>query len=60
METDDLSDLCDANSRDLKLKGFKVYEIESEVSRAPTYNRRDYFGMHPKCQLPHPLCRQEY
>lgn len=43
METDDLSDLCDANSRDLKLKGFKVYEIESEVSRAPTYNRRDYY-----------------
>ncbi|MBS1523391.1 MAG: AraC family transcriptional regulator [Bacteroidetes bacterium] len=43
MKTDELSDLCDANSRDLKLKGFKVYEIESSVSRAPTYNRRDYY-----------------
>lgn len=42
MRTDDL-DHCDANSRDLKLKGFKVYEIESSVSRAPTYNRRDYY-----------------
>lgn len=43
MKTDELSDLCDANSRDLKLKGFKVYEIETSVSRAPTYNRRDYY-----------------
>lgn len=43
MKTDDLSDLCDANSRDLKLKGFKVYEIDTSVSRAPTYSRRDYY-----------------
>ena len=41
--TNDLSDLCDANSRELKLKGFKVYQIETSVSRAPTYNRRDYY-----------------
>jgi len=43
MKTDDLLDHCDINSRDLKLKGFKVYEIETSVSRAPAYNRRDYY-----------------
>jgi len=43
MKTDELSDICEANSLDLKLKGFKVYEIETSVSRAPTYNRRDYY-----------------
>ena len=28
---------------DLKLKGFKVYEINGDVSKIPTYNRRDYY-----------------
>lgn len=28
---------------DLRLKGFKVYEIETNVSRAPTYSRRDFY-----------------
>ena len=27
---------------DLKLKGFKVYEINEDVSNIPTYNRRDF------------------
>ena len=28
---------------DLRLKGFKVYEINGEVSKIPTYNRRDFY-----------------
>jgi len=28
---------------DLKLKGFKVYEVNGDVSKIPTYNRRDYY-----------------
>ena len=28
---------------DLKLKGFKVYEINGDLSKIPTYNRRDYY-----------------
>lgn len=28
---------------DLKLKGFKVYEINGDVSKIPTYNRRDFY-----------------
>ncbi len=28
---------------DLKLKGFKVYEINGDVSKIPSYNRRDYY-----------------
>lgn len=43
MKTNDLSAICDSSSQELKLKGFKVYEIETEVSRAPAYNRRDYY-----------------
>ncbi len=30
-------------SNDLKLKGFKVYQINGDVSKIPTYNRRDYY-----------------
>lgn len=33
----------DAHKGDLKLKGFKVYEINSPVSGAPTYSRRDFY-----------------
>lgn len=33
----------DAKASDLKLKGFKVYEIENSFSAAPTYNRRDFY-----------------
>ncbi len=43
MKNRDISSVCDANAIDLKLKGFKVYEIESTVSRIPTYNRRDFY-----------------
>ena len=28
---------------DLRLKGFKVYEINGDVSKIPTYNRRDFY-----------------
>jgi AraC family transcriptional activator of pobA len=28
---------------DLKLKGFRVYEVNGDVSKIPTYNRRDYY-----------------
>ncbi len=28
---------------DLKLKGFKVYEVNGDVSKIPTYNRRDFY-----------------
>jgi hypothetical protein len=31
------------NPTDLKLKGFKVYEIESGANNAPSYNRRDFY-----------------
>lgn len=37
---------CGANDLtqgELKLKGLKVYEIETSVSRVPTYNRRDFY-----------------
>jgi AraC family transcriptional activator of pobA len=31
------------NTVDLKLKGFKVYEIETAVSPVPSYSRRDFY-----------------
>jgi len=31
------------NPADPKLKGFKVYEIESGTNNAPSYNRRDFY-----------------
>lgn len=31
------------NTVDLKLKGFKVYGIDTAVSRVPTYSRRDFY-----------------
>ena len=34
---------CDLHSLDLKLKGFKVYEIETAVSPVPSYTRRDFY-----------------
>ena len=43
MESKNITIICDDSALDLKLKGFKVYEIETEVSRAPTYNRRDFY-----------------
>lgn len=36
---------CESDSinSDLKLKGFKVYEIRNDSNTAPTYNRRDFY-----------------
>jgi len=35
--------LCETNSLELKLKGFKVYEIETAVRPSPSYTRRDFY-----------------
>jgi AraC family transcriptional activator of pobA len=43
MKVNDLAMQCDSNSVDLKLKGFKVYEMEATPNKVPSYNRRDYF-----------------
>ncbi|HVW98123.1 MAG TPA: helix-turn-helix domain-containing protein [Mucilaginibacter sp.] len=43
MEHKSVEGACEANAVDLKLKGFKVYEIEAPVSRAPSYTRRDFY-----------------
>ncbi|NQX39246.1 AraC-type DNA-binding protein [Pedobacter steynii] len=37
------SEAADCNTSDLKLKGFKVYEVGSGVNAVPTYNRRDFY-----------------
>lgn len=33
----------DSHTSDLKRKGFTIYEIDTTVSRAPTYSRRDFY-----------------
>jgi AraC-like DNA-binding protein len=38
-----VSQASDFNTNDLKLKGFKVYEVNSGVNAIPTYNRRDFY-----------------
>lgn len=38
-----VSQASDFNTNDLKLKGFKVYEVNSGVNAVPTYNRRDFY-----------------
>ncbi|WP_221391532.1 AraC family transcriptional regulator [Dyadobacter sp. NIV53] len=43
MAADILSKASDFNTNDLKLKGFKVYKVESGVNAVPTYNRRDFY-----------------
>ncbi|NHA07923.1 helix-turn-helix transcriptional regulator [Mucilaginibacter sp. HC2] len=43
MDDKDMSALCDVHAMDLKLKGFKVYEIETAVSRTPVYKRKDFY-----------------
>lgn len=43
MKDQEIAANCDTHAVDLKLKGFKVYEIETTVSRAPAYNRRDFY-----------------
>jgi len=43
MENKELSSICDTSAVDLKLKGFKVYELEPSVSQVPPFNRRDFY-----------------
>jgi AraC family transcriptional activator of pobA len=38
-----VSQSVDFSTSDLKLKGFKVYEVNGDVSKIPTYNRRDFY-----------------
>lgn len=38
-----VSQIAQFNVSDLKLKGFKAYEIASSVNPVPTYNRRDFY-----------------
>lgn len=38
-----VSQASDFNTNDLKLKGFKVYEVNNGVNAVPTYNRRDFY-----------------
>ncbi|MEO7977478.1 helix-turn-helix domain-containing protein [Flavobacterium sp.] len=35
--------VSEVGTNDLKLKGFKVYEINENISKIPTYNRRDFY-----------------
>src|SRR5258708_142458 len=38
-----VSQITEFNTMDLKLKGFKVYEIETSVHPLPYYSRKDFF-----------------
>src|SRR5882757_2854372 len=38
-----LPNLTNFNTSELKLKGFKVYEIDTSVSPVPSYSRRDFY-----------------
>lgn len=43
MDNQLVSSISGFNTGDLKLKGFKVYEIETAVSPVPSYSRRDFY-----------------
>ena len=43
MEAQYVSKIYDFDTNDLKLKGFKVYEIEPAVNPVPSYSRRDFY-----------------
>ncbi len=43
MDNHIVSQASDFSTNDLKLKGFKVYEVNSGVNAIPTYNRRDFY-----------------
>lgn len=43
MKTEHAAKDTESSLADLKLKGFKVYEIQSDVSTVPSYSRRDYY-----------------
>ncbi|MEO8533911.1 MAG: helix-turn-helix transcriptional regulator [Flavobacterium sp.] len=38
-----ISEQIDFNTSDLRLKGFKVYQIGTDCTVIPTYNRRDFY-----------------
>ncbi|TDW51922.1 AraC family transcriptional regulator [Flavobacterium sp. 270] len=37
------SEIVDSNTSELKLKGFKVYQIGTDCTVIPSYNRRDFY-----------------
>jgi AraC family transcriptional activator of pobA len=43
MDSQYVSCVYNFDTRELKLKGFKVYEIETAVNPVPTYSRRDFY-----------------
>ena len=43
MESQYITRKYDFNTGELKLKGFKVYEIETDVNPVPSYSRRDFY-----------------
>lgn len=43
MSNDLISKPSEFATSDLKLKGFKVYQVQSGVNAVPTYNRRDFY-----------------
>lgn len=43
MDNDLLYQASDFKTADLKLKGFKVYKVQSGVNAVPSYNRRDFY-----------------
>ncbi|OXA91229.1 helix-turn-helix domain-containing protein [Flavobacterium hercynium] len=43
MKEQECNQTAEVGVSDLKLKGFKVYEINGEGSKIPTYNRRDFY-----------------
>jgi hypothetical protein len=43
MDEQDVSRQYHFNTGELKLKGFKVYEIETAVNPVPKYSRRDFY-----------------
>ncbi|KFF10672.1 helix-turn-helix domain-containing protein [Flavobacterium hydatis] len=43
MDNQIVTQASDFTTNDLKLKGFKVYEVNSGVNAVPTYNRRDFY-----------------
>ena len=43
MNSDVIYQPSDFKTNDLKLKGFKVYEVKSGVNAVPQYNRRDFY-----------------
>jgi AraC family transcriptional regulator, transcriptional activator of pobA len=43
MDAQYISKIYDFDTNELKLKGFKVYEIEPAVNPVPSYSRRDFY-----------------